>query len=321
MTAHTVAIAALCLLSTAAAQDIRKGLWKNRKPPEGWIVHRTRGYQIQSQAGKEKAERLGAHMDAMLRIYRKSFRVDKAPANRYAVKLFKDRESFLAYGASPSAAAYYDPVDREMVCYDTGKWADDPPATGGAKRRSRTVMDTLGNAAHEGWHQYFHWYITSWVQIPSWINEGMGDYFYCAKPVGEGRRRTADLGAINRQRMPAVWGAVNTGQNVPIAELITMSKKQFYDKGTICYPQGWALCHFLQHHEDKRYRAVVPTYIRLIRDDTNFEAITERAFRGIDLDTLNEEYEQWVLGPAVEQYRAEGKSPAEDKKKSAEDGG
>ena len=77
-----------------------------------------------------------------------------------------------------------------MVCYDTGKWydeaksqgpltgekkTDDDPLAAARATAARYKMDILGAASHEGWHQYFHWYVGSRVSLPSWINEGMGD--------------------------------------------------------------------------------------------------------------------------------------------------
>ena len=65
-------LVALALASTAEAQvDVRtleRGPWKKRDVPEGWILHQSKSYQIQSQAGMEKAKRLAAHMEAMLKV-------------------------------------------------------------------------------------------------------------------------------------------------------------------------------------------------------------------------------------------------------------
>ncbi|MCK5943461.1 MAG: hypothetical protein KAI24_15880, partial [Planctomycetes bacterium] len=217
---------ALCaiflLTATAATQrhggDIKPGPWTKAKTPDGWVLHRTRYYQVQSQCGSEKAKRLGAHMEVMNKVYRRMFRPGKDGAKRQVIKLFKDRESYLRYGAPPSSAAYYSRGDREMVCYDTGKWSDEPkeegPTTGGDDARSKLQrrlermsdmwkMDLLGCAAHEGWHQYFAWLTVSIAEpLPSWINEGMGDYFYTAAPKEvSGRKIPAELGRLNTIRL------------------------------------------------------------------------------------------------------------------------
>ena len=37
------------------------------------------------------------------------------------------------------------------------------------------------------------------------------------------------------------------------------------------------------------------TFIKLVKNDGNIEACTERAFKGIDLDEVEEEWKAWVL--------------------------
>ncbi|MFT4512429.1 MAG: hypothetical protein ACI89X_000206 [Planctomycetota bacterium] len=151
--------------------DIKPGPWTKSKIPDGWVVHRTRNYQIQSQCGSEKAQRLGKHMEEAHKAYRRKFRPGKDGTTQQVIKLFKDRQSYLQYGAPPSRAAYYSRGEREMICYDTGKWreqqkpasptTDSLPSIAGRHRLDRLSalmkMDLLDCAAHEGWHQYFSW--------------------------------------------------------------------------------------------------------------------------------------------------------------------
>ena len=163
-------------------------------------------------------------------------------------------------------------------------------------------MDFLGVMSHEGWHQYFHWYVVSMIQLPSWINEGMGDYFYCAVPPRGAKSKSAkvQLGALNMERLPTIWAAVKTGQHVPWKEIIHYTQRDYYSRPGLCYAQGWAMCHFLMEHKNKKYRKIIPTFIKLVKNDTNVENCTERAFKGIDLDKVEEEWKAWVLAQKVE---------------------
>ena len=61
------------------------------------------------------------------------------------------------------------------------------------------------------------------------------------------------------------------------------------------YAEGWALCQFLLHSDNPRYRQVIPTFVRLVKDDTNMKKVTERAFAGIDLGKLEADWKAWVL--------------------------
>lgn len=308
------AVALSCLGPDLAAQRRRPyktGLWRRVECPDGFVIHNTRHYQIQSQAGIDKAKRLGKHMETMFRVYYKCFNPKKPFTKKQPIKLFRSKAQYLKYGAPRGTAGYFSWVDGEMVCYDTGRWMDDQDADENffdnddeedlmnpeyyRKLRAKYQMDILGVAAHEGWHQYFQWMVVSKVQLPSWLNEGMGDYFYSARPKKvKGRKMPAELGRMNYMRLPIVKLAIRRQNYVPIKKLIRYSKQQYYSNPTICYAQGWALCQFLMHHEDRRYREIIPKFVFLVKNDTNLEAVTDRVFKSIDLERLDKEWRDWV---------------------------
>lgn len=298
-------------LVAQATTKVKAGKWTTKSQvPKGWVMYETNHYQIQSQVGRDKAKRLAKHMEKMLRVYKKLFPPGKDGFLRRPVKLFKDRQAFLDYGAPPGAAGYYTYGKREMVCYDTGKWMDQEGVEGGPvtgdrpkSRReiydellNRSKMDLLGVMAHEGWHQYFHWYVVSLVSLPSWINEGMGDYFYAARPIPgkRSRRNKVELGRMNSSRLGIIKAAARDKRTVPLEKFVRYTQSQYYANPGVCYAQGWAFCQFLLHHESSKLRKVIPKYIRLVRDDTNTETVTKKAFKGIDLAALDKEFLAWI---------------------------
>lgn len=316
---HLIAL----LLLTAAIlpaqdRDLRRGPWTAQQVPDGWVLLKTRHYQIQSECGIEKARRLGDHMEAMNKVYRAMFPPGKGGDKPNAIKLFKDHDGFVRYGRAPGAAAYYSMNDREMVCYDTGTWSDEveaPTTEAGAdaarpedgadaetelqkkiaSMNKAMEMDLLGAAAHEGWHQYFHWYVVSWVELPSWINEGMGDYFYTAVPKKvKGQKVPAELGRIFPMRLVSLKLAQPRNRLHKIEELLHYTQRQYYADPGVCYAQGWALCQFLLHSGNPKYAKVVPTFIRLVKDDTNMDTVTTKAFKGIDMEQLQQDFLDWL---------------------------
>ncbi len=306
--------ALLCFVVSSGAlpaqqrkMGLKPGNWQKRHCPPGWLLYHSKHYQIQSQVGLEKAKRLAAHMEGMNRIYRKLFPPGKGSTKRFAVKLLKDRQTFLAYGQVPQAAAYYSKTDRELVLYDTGKWSDRPEAaiTGDKEPRTmeeeferlrkRGAMDILGVAAHEGWHQYFHWYVTSWIELPSWINEGMGDYFYTVHPAQVGRKVQGLLGSINATRFPTILDAVVHNKHVPIKKLIRYLQSDYYANAGLCYAEGWSLCYFLLHSKNKAYNKIVPKFIKRFKDRGNWKKNTDLVFKRIDLDKLEADWKAWIL--------------------------
>jgi hypothetical protein len=309
-------LASVCLscLALPSQSKVPSGPWAKSKIPEGWVVHETKNYQIQSQAGMEKAVRLGEHMEVMNRVYRSIFKPDKGGSKLQVIKLLSSREAYLRYGAPQSSAAYYSPDDREMVCYDTGKWGDEAKASGPVtgprdvtgesklERRMRRLdemltMDILGCAAHEGWHQYFHWLVVSRVILPSWINEGLGEVFYPAAPKQvRGRKIPAELGRFNEGRFLIFRAALAQGRFVPLQQLLSMSKEEFYANAGVCYAEGWAFCHFLLYSGNPKYAKIISNFVRFVQDDSKMDAVTERAFKGFDLDVMEAEFKQWFGG-------------------------
>ncbi|MAE76222.1 MAG: hypothetical protein CMJ85_05055 [Planctomycetes bacterium] len=313
-------LALLTVASLPAQQrlGLKVGKWPRHNRPRGWLVYQTKHYQIQSQAGKEKAKRLALHMEAMLKVYKKTFRPPKQYNVVNAVKLFKDRKSFLAYSPTgPGAAGYYSKTEKELVFYDTNHWGDEPNQAvtggpGGTPGRPPRQMDVLGVAAHEGWHQYFGWYVVSWIQIPSWVNEGMGDYYYSAAPKSvrqkRGKKTPLKVGRMNAARLPVIRWAVTKGKHVPFKQIMRYEQRQYYSNPSVCYAQGWSMCHFFLHHKDKKVRALIPRYIARFRQRKQWQKNHKAIFGRVDLDTLEKEWKQWVL-----QQRMPG-TPAPDKK-------
>lgn len=324
-------LASVCLscLALPSQGKVPSGPWTKSKIPEGWVVHETKNYQVQSQAGMEKAKRLGEHMEVMNRVYRSMFKPDSSDSKLRVIKLLSSRETYLGYGAPPSSAAYYSRNDREMVCYDTGKWSDEAkvegPVTPGAgesklERRMRRMdemmtMDILGCAAHEGWHQYFDWLVRSFVILPSWINEGLGDYFYTAAPKQvRGRKIPAELGRLNEGRLLVLKAALAHDRFVPLRQLINMSKNDFYANAGVCYAEGWAFCQFLLHSGNPKYAKIISNFVQYVKNDTKMDAVTERAFKGFDLDVMEAEFKQWIQGlqlPGAEEEDEAEQGPAQ----------
>jgi hypothetical protein len=311
-----LALVATLLLPCARAQaELRPGPWQTAgKVPEGWVVHNTRFYHVQSQCGPDKAKRLGEHMELMNAVYKKMFKPAKDGAKQYTIKLFKDEKSYHAYGAPQGAAAYYSWTDREMVCYDSGKWSDEEkkaeaPKTGPEtheermrRLRSRTgmedalKMDVLGTAAHEGWHQFFDWMVGSKVELPSWIDEGMGDYFDAAAPNrGKGAKKgAAELGRMNDGRLWIVQAAKPQDALVPLEQFVSMLQDAYYSNPDVCYAQGWAFCQFLLHAEKGKYAKVIPDYVRMIAIDSNWREVTKKAFKGVDFAVMEKEFHAFI---------------------------
>ena len=301
--------------SRAGDPEVRPGEWSKRKVPRGWVVIETRHYHVQSQVGEEKGQRIGEHLEAMLEVYREMLPFRKRLPT-FVVKIFRDREGFLEYYPSGTgAAAYYDQTRKELVGFDSGILAgvrDIParvrlgPALEGLfdaeqQQRLDALFEEITDAytydladvfSHEGWHQYFHYYTVSWVSMPSWLDEGMGDYFFTARRDESG---TFVVGELNHTRLRRLQRAFDEGSTVPFGRMLEFEQRDYYANPGVFYAQGWSMVHFLMQHEDEDYRELIPDLLRDFKDSKNFVQSTERVLGHLDLDELDEQWILWVI--------------------------
>jgi len=318
-----LAAAALLLLATPAAraagdEKVRSGKWNPKKAPPGWVVVETDHYQVQSQCGKDKALLLSAHLESMLELY-EQFLPTRRKLDGFVLKLFKDRQAFRDYGGSQNAVAYYNQGEGELVGYDTGivLGKRDIPAQFGLvagvakdftpESQARLTqlfeeitdaytMDTARVLSHEGWHQYFHFYTTSIVTMPAWLDEGVGDYFFMAsRDEQNGGKGGYRLGDLNHNRMRVLQRAFIDGTSVSFQKMLGFAQEQYYENPSVSYAQGWSMVQFLMHHEDAARRALIPKLIKDFKDTKNFPKSTAKLFKGIDMDELDRQFVGWVL--------------------------
>jgi hypothetical protein len=319
--AALAALAALVVLASPALAgdpDVKPGKWNKRDVPAGWVVVDGEHYHVQCEAGREKAEALLGHLESMWEVYSQFLPFRRKPPT-FVLKIFADVDGYHDYGGRPGSAAYYDRGRRELVGYDTGVILgrrDIParvrlwPGAGGELQgpdRERLdalferitdeyTMDTAGILSHEGWHQYFHNYTVSWVAMPSWLDEGAGDYFFMARRDGQaGEEHGYQLGDVNHYRLRVVKRAMVEGSTVSFRTLQSFAQQDYYSNPSVYYAQGWSMVHFLMHHEDPEFRGLIPRLIKDFKDTKNFEKSTDKVFRKVDMDELDRQWIAWVL--------------------------
>jgi hypothetical protein len=305
----------LALVLAAGDTQVRPGEWNPRKVPEGWVVAETDHYQVQSQVGASKASRLAEHLMGMLGLY-EGFLPTSRKLPTFVLKIFRNRDAYRAYGGD--GIAHYDHVHKELVCYDTGLLlgVSDIPIEIRVASSAHLDLDESEAArlhelfedisvaytsdvaavlSHEAWHQYFHEYTVSWVTMPSWIDEGVGDWFSTAHRDPEtGAYR---LGDLNHLRLRDIRRAFQTGEAVSFGALLDFEQPDYYAQPEVFYAQGWAMVAFLMQSEQPDTRELIPDLIRHFKRSKNFRESTERSFGAldVDLDELDAQWSAWVL--------------------------
>jgi len=317
--------AALLLLSAAAlAGDakVKEGAWNKRDVPKGWVTCETEHYQVQSQIGEELAQKLGAHLEAMLTLYAEFIPTRRKMETSFVLKVFQDKKGFCDYaGLKPDTGvvAYYRQDTRELVGYDCGfifgkrtipAALQLKPSTGdGLTDQDRVRITELLEAttdayffdlvrvlSHEGWHQYFHFYTVSWVPMPSWLDEGLGDYFFMVhreeKPDGQVEYR---LGDMNSHRLRSIRRGLEDGKAVTFEKLMDFVQADYYSNPGVFYAQGWSMVQFLMQSPDPARRELIPRLIKDFKDSKNFVKSTDKIFKKQDLAALDQEWIGWLL--------------------------
>jgi hypothetical protein len=163
------------------------------------------------------------------------------------------------------------------------------------------TMDEARILSHEGWHQYFHNYTISWVAMPSWLDEGVGDYFFTATKDEQNSdgKHGYRLGDINELRLRAVRRGLFEGSAVDFHTLLGFEQEQYYSNPGVFYAQGWSMVEFLLEHKDPAYRALIPKLIKDFKDSKNFRKSTEKVFKGFDMAALDKEWLAWLLSRPI----------------------
>jgi len=213
--------------------------------PEGWWYHDTPHYRILTNAEKRIVGRLGQHLELIIKEYQKRFPPPggKEFDETFIVRLFAEQNEYQGYGGPPSSAAYFSPTDAEIVGFV-----------------GRNENETLTTMYHECMHQYLHVFFGD-LSAHRWFDEGWGDYFAGFSYQG-GRLKEG----ANRWRIETIRNAAREGKHVPLDKFVRYTQPQYYADANLCYSQGWAFVYFLIQTNHPKWKEILPTYLRALRE-------------------------------------------------------
>lgn len=287
--------------------DVRKKLvrgWKAEDTENFIVVYDTPDVPL--------VRKIVGDLEVIRKEYEKLFPAAKPVTAVSTVRVCKNQEEYMTYGGMAGSAGYWNWSTEELVLYDAEK-----TVKGGGK----TDADTFIVLYHEAFHQYIH-YSTGELPPHSWFNEGHGDFFSGAR-VRDGKVR--GIGP-NPWRAEYIQHVVAAGKSVPWSELIHFEQADYYrgDRIGLCYAQGWAMIYFLRTSPVVAKRAewarILPTYFDTLKSAWTQEVVNltelgqqgdlvkrlasglaarkkacEVAFAGLDLDEIDEEWQDFVL--------------------------
>ncbi len=279
-------LAPLLLLLGLAATPVQE----KPKPPELNRTVTSKHYECKTNAEEDQARELLEYMELVHATYMallKPLDPVMADKSRNVIRLYKDRNDFLASGAPKGAGAYYSLQSKELVGYY------DPI----------TVKPFF---AHEGMHQFTDLTSKNFRDFPMWFSEGIAD---C---IGNNEVRAKKLymclkgGTIARMRLPIIQEALKAGKAYRLADLFRLNQMQFMQNAGLCYAQSWSFCHFLITYPDLeerdhqvpsgKFRKNLAIYYERIRaGGSSHEAAWNEAFAGLPLEQIEELWKKYVM--------------------------
>jgi hypothetical protein len=198
------------------------------------------------------------------------------------VRVCKNKEQYMSYGAPPSSSGYFSSMEQELVTYDDK--ADE------GRDATWAVMN------HEGFHQYTFAFFGN-TAPHSWYNEGTGDYYSGFEFNTKTKRFKAEKNIGRQDNLLII-----RERYVPLKEFVRWTKAQYYGSGGVgkngqpmegwaSYAQGWSLIYFLRTGEkakgwQKEWGSILDTYVNKLLETGDTEQAVEAAYKGIDWDAF-----------------------------------
>ena len=260
-------------------------------------------YIIEYATRQDFAKRAAEEMEQIQALYKHVLPSQK-PIPPCRIKIFDREEDFQDYfGGYGGVVAYWSPMQEEIVGYrfegDKLKLDSKEEFTIAEEKNPEEV--TFKVLYHEGFHQYMHFYMgrARNIYVPSWLNEGMGDYFF-GGDWNKGRSKFT-IG-INDWRIKTISNAVKKNEHVPLEKIFRYEQMDYYRTPGLCYAEGWAINYFFQMSDvskKKGYNTLPTRMMEELKASGNWEKATDKVFSGVDLKKMEEEWKQFVLSLPV----------------------
>lgn len=230
----------------------------------------TKYYVIHSDLPRDMVREAAARMTAMAEEYhRRTKGFGGTIRQRLPFYLFSRAEDYQAAGGMAGTAGVYK-GDRLMAIAPADR----------ASRAWHVIQ-------HEGFHQFASWRISR--QLPTWINEGLAEYFGFGVWTGDG----FVTGVVSARQLKRLQALLRGGSLLGFEQMISMSRQQWNQqiRGEN-YVQAWAMVHFLVHADGGKYRDALADHI----DDIARNRPADASFRarfGRNVEAFQKRFGQW----------------------------
>lgn len=266
------AVAALCLLCTGTL---------SAKTPE-LKRFRSKSYLIHTNLTRDEVRDYGRHMDTVYAQYEDRFRDFHARSNsQMPLYLFRTEAEYLGFMA-----------DQDFKANNTGGMFFFSPKSQGLATwtQGRSRSQTYQVLQHEGFHQFAFNHLGT--ELPTWINEGLAQYFEDAIIVGE----KMTTGLVSTRRLEQVQHALENGTAFDFQVLIGLTPEKWADtlhhdpdRAALMYAQSWSVVYFLIHGDNDKYQSAFAQYLKKISAGRD----SQSAFTEVFGDNLRLMAQRW----------------------------
>jgi len=219
---------------------------------KGWKADRTDNYILvyHEDVDPKLVKDIGKQIEAIRhQVYEVLFPPDRPITAFSIVRVCKDAEQYMSYGAPGGSAGYWDRYSEELVFYED----------------QSNKKDSLRVLYHEAFHQYIHYSVGDFSPH-SWFNEGHGDYFagfdYKAGKFSPNVFQWRVSGAKQWKRDP---------KRPPLREWVEWTQAEYYGRNKAGLPiganyeLGWSLVYFLRTTKKPEYQGVLDRYFNSLK--------------------------------------------------------
>lgn len=255
-------------------------------------------YLLEYATSKEYAKKCGEELEQIQMLYKQVIPSAKGiPQCR--VKIFDREEDYMYYGRLYGSAAYWSPGQEEVVCYkfEGDKVTLDSKEEFTVAEERAPEETTFKILYHEAFHQYMFYMMGRGrrVYVPSWLNEGLGDYFFGGEWTKNKGKFTI---GINDWRVKTIVEAARKNDHVPLDKIFRYEQMDYYKNAGLCYAEGWAINYFFMQSpvaKAKGYHTIPAKMLEALKTGGDWEKATDKAFAGIDLKKMEEEWKAFVV--------------------------
>lgn len=217
---------------------------------KGWWFVETENYIVVTNVPKKRKSiitDLSKRMEAIRERCEKDIPPVRPIEAVSIVRVCKDRDTYLAYGAPGGSAGYWYAAAEELVVYAEGE-----------KNKTRSTLH------HEAFHQYIY-YAMGEVSPCICLNEGGAEYYGGSDISGSRVKRIEK----NKDSVNPIREAIRRKKYIPLKDILQWSQPKFYAQSSLCYPQGWSIYYFLSKGLEKGHpwEQILPTYWETIRTE------------------------------------------------------